>query len=127
MHEDNHELLEVIKQVLERTEETKECVQRLDKKVDLHIQKTEIELSQIAELDNKQNALLEEHSKRSDRLERDNILREEGLRKEFEDRFQDIEKPREWIITTGKVLVWIASAAGALYGAYEFIRAFILK
>jgi DNA polymerase III gamma/tau subunit len=127
MHDDNNNLMEVIKQVLERTEETKECVQRLDKKVDLHIQKTEIELSQIAELDARQNMILEEHAKRSDRLERDNILREEGLRKEFDQRFEKIEKPREWIITTGKVFFWLASAAGALYGAYEFINAFIIK
>jgi hypothetical protein len=122
----NTEMLEFIKQILEKTEETRECVQQLDKKVDLHIQKTELELAQIAKLDSQQNALLDDHAKRSDRLERDNQLREETLRREFNVRFEAIEKPREWLKTTSKVFFWIGSAAGALYGAYEFIKAFFL-
>ena len=128
----NH-ILDTMREVLERTEETKDCVQKLDKKVDLHIQKTEMEFEQIRELDDKQNNLLEEHAKRSDRLEKDNALREEKLRLEYKEedkkihsdldtRLQKIEKPRDWLKMTAKVIFWTASAAGAMYGAYEFFE-----
>lgn len=115
-----HDIMEALQKVLDKTEETSDCVRKLDKKVDLHIQKTEIELEHIRELDEKQNQLLDEHSARSDRLEKDNQLREQSLRQDFEGRFQEIEKPREWLKMTGKILFWTASSAGALYGAWEF-------
>lgn len=113
-------IIETLKQVLEKTEETRGCVTKLDKKVDLHIQKTELELEHIRELDEKQNNLLDEHAKRSDQLEKDNALRERSIRNDFENRFRKIEKPREWLRTTAKMIFWTASGAGALYGAYEF-------
>lgn len=113
-------IMEQLERVLEKQEETRGCVTKLDKKIDLHIQKTELELEHIRELDTKQNELLDDHAKRSDRLEKDNHLREMALRTDFEQRFQTIEKPREWIKITGKVLFWAASFAGAVYGAHEF-------
>lgn len=131
------EAKETRKQVLEKVEETQTSVNQLDKKMDLHIQKTGLELEQIRTLDEKQNQLLADHAARSDRLEKDNQLREQTLRiyiddkhDELEtsvtDRIQVIEKPRQWLIMTGKVFFWLASAAGALYGAWQFIES-ILK
>ena len=125
--DDNKFIIDTMKEVLEKTEETRGCIQKLDRKMDLHIQKTELELGHIGELDAKQNQLLEEHSARSDRLEKDNVLREATLKQEFDDRFQKIEKPREWLKITGKLIIYVGSAAGAIYGVYEFVTNFILK
>lgn len=127
---DHEAISRVLQKVLEKQEETQDCVQKLDKKVDLHIQKTEIELEHIRELDEKQNQLLDEHAKRSDRLERDNQLREAALKQQFETKFEEIERPRKWLLTTGKVIFWAASGAAALFGAYQFLdfaKPFILK
>ena len=118
--DENKFIIETMKEVLEEARETRGCVQQLDKKMDLHIQKTELEFEHIRELDAKQNLLLEEHSTRSDRLEKDNKLREEAIRLEFGERFEDIEAPRKWLTTTLKVGFWVASGAGAIYGLYEF-------
>ncbi len=117
---DEQDIKDALQQVLDKTGKTQDTVQKLDKKIDLHIQKTELELEHIAELDEKQNQLLDDHAKRSDRLEKDNSLREISIRSDFEHRFRKIEKPREWIRMTAKVLFWAASGAGAIYGAYEF-------
>ena len=117
-----HDIMEALQKVLDKTEETSDCVRKLDKKVDLHIQKTELELEHIRELDQKQNQLLDEHAARSDRLEKDNALRERALNQKFEERFQNIEKPREWAKTTARVFFWIASSAGATYGLFEFFE-----
>jgi hypothetical protein len=128
---------ETRKQILEKVEETQLSVSQLDKKMDLHIQKTGLELEQIKVLDEKQNQLLADHAARSDRLEKDNQLREQALKiyidekhdtleTSFTDKIQVIEKPRQWLIMTSKIFFWCASAAGALYGVWQFIET-ILK
>lgn len=78
---DNY-LDEMMKKLLDQSEETQKTVISFDKKLDLHIQKTELQLEQIHKLDEKQNAILEEHHKRSDALARDNELRERSVREE---------------------------------------------
>lgn len=125
---------EILEKILDQAEDTRDCISKLDKKIDLHIQKTELEFQQIRKLDEHQNKILEEHSNRSLQLERDNNLREESLRKDMEtaddelgDRLEKLEKPREWLKTTFRIFFWIASAAGAIYGLYQFMDRFILK
>lgn len=115
--------------MLEKIDKTHEVVTSLDKKVDLHIQKTEQEFHAITVLDSHQNELLAEHSKRSDRLAKDNELRELGLRKdlnlvtsELDKRVSVLETPWKWILTTKKGLLWLAAVAGSIVGILELIK-----
>jgi len=59
---------EILKKLLEHAEdqkessvETQKCIAKLDKKLDLHIQATNFELTSIKEEDQIQNKLLKEH------------------------------------------------------------------
>jgi ubiquinone biosynthesis protein UbiJ len=132
-------LREMLNKLLSQSEETQRSVTSLDKKVDLHIQKTELQLDQIHKLDEQQNAILEEHHKRSDRLAYDNELREKALKKEIDkidDRINDkasksdigrldarlekIERPKEFQTHLLKFLAAIGTVAGAAYSIYQF-------
>lgn len=132
-------LREMLGKLLSQSEETQKTVTSLDKKVDLHIQKTELQLDQIHKLDQEQNEILEEHHKRSDALARDNELREKGLRrdlKKVEDRLEakaaqtdidkldgrleKIEKPREFLSHFLKIIAGLGTLAGAVYSFYQF-------
>jgi len=133
---------DMMKKLLEQSEETQRTVISLDKKVDLHIQKTEMQLEQIHRLDEQQNAILEEHHKRSDGLARDNELREQTLRLELsknndrtetkldtkaskEDivdlkhKLEEVQKPHLMLEHFIKVLMYAGTAAGAIYGLYQ--------
>ena len=82
-------------------------VSSMDKKMDLHIQKSEFEFDAIKST-----------NVRSDRLEQDNILREQGMRKDMgtqSDRIDSLEKPREWFKMTRKAIIWIGGIAAALF------------
>lgn len=137
-------LVEMVNKLLDQSSETQRCVVALDKKVDLHIQKTEIQLEAIEKLDLQQNSILEEHHKRSTRLEEDNKLRESALRLELakfdeslaekvskiefqalDERIQHVEKPYEWMKTFGKVLAAVGTISGALYAIYQLIELYL--
>jgi phage-related tail protein len=101
-----------------------ECVRGMDKKLDLHIQKTELEFSRVRELDVEQNRILEEHHKRSTELKRDNDLRETSLRKEMkvlDARLERVEFPKKAILWARRMLIWVASAAGAVAAIYTLL------
>ena len=136
-------LAEMVRKLLDQSTETQRYVVALDKKVDLHIQRTEIQLEAIHKLDIQQNAILDEHHKRSDRLEEDNRLREGALRLELakfdqllaeklskndiqqlDQRVHNIEKPREWLRIFAKVLLGASTAAGALYAVHQFVSVY---
>jgi len=115
--------------MLDKLEKTHDVVTSLDKKVDLHVQRTEHEFNAIRELDARQNELLSEHAKRSDRLEKDNALREASLRHDFLGTTKDLDKritvletPWKWILTTKKGLMWLAAVAGSIVGIIELIK-----
>jgi hypothetical protein len=120
---------QLITLVLEKLDKTHGIVTNLDKKLDLHVQRTEQEFEAIKVLDEHQNRLLEEHAKRSDRLEQDNKLREEALRKDLKEtskgldqRVSNLEAPWKWILTTKKGLAWITGAAIGLAAIIELIK-----
>jgi hypothetical protein len=120
---------QIIARMLDKLDKTHEVVTVLDKKLDLHIQRTEQEFESIKVLDEQQNQLLAEHAKRSDRLEQDNKLREEALRRDMhdaikplEDRISILETPWKWILTTKKGLAWISAAIASIIGIIEFIK-----
>lgn len=120
---------QLIARMLDKIDKTHEVVISLDKKLDLHVLRTEQEFEAIRLLDAHQNELLAEHSKRSDRLEADNKLREAALRKEVSEKVQAIdervsvlETPWKWVLTTKKGIIWLAALATAVAGIIEFIK-----
>lgn len=129
---------EILRDLLEKVEHLHVCQHRsetklsnqiaeLDKKIDLHTQKTEYELKSIKELDDRQNQILEEHHQRSSELKRDNDQREAMLKKEIasvENRVQALEQPRKWWSATKKFLLnagKVAAASTAIWAAYEIV------
>jgi predicted metalloenzyme YecM len=120
---------QLIARMLDKLDRTHEVVTSLDKKLDLHVQRTEQEFEAIRVLDTHQNELLAEHAKRSDRLEADNKLREAALRKEMSENVQTLDKrvsvletPWKWILTTKKGIIWLAAVATAVAGIVELIK-----
>jgi hypothetical protein len=117
--------IELLKQVLDKSEETNTSVNGLRKDLDLHIQKTEFELKEIRQLDAKQNEILQEHHDRSTQLKRDNDLREQGLRIEIEkmdSRVVALEEPRKVIGTLIKWIVALGTVAAAVAGIYSLFK-----
>jgi hypothetical protein len=120
---------QLIARMLDKLDKTHEVVTSLDKKLDLHVLRTEQEFEAIRVLDAHQNELLAEHAKRSDRLEADNKLREAALRKEMSENVQTLDKrvsvletPWKWILTTKKGIIWLAAVATAVAGIVELIK-----
>jgi len=120
---------QLIARMLDKLDKTHEVVISLDKKLDLHVLRTEQEFEAIRVLDAHQNELLAEHSKRSDRLEADNKLREAALRKEVSEKVQMLDKrvsvletPWKWVLTTKKGIIWLATVATAVAGIVELIK-----
>lgn len=100
--------------------ETRSAVQALDKKVDLHIQKTELELKNINKLDEQQNDLLDKH------IEGVNTLKKwcDTHEKANEKRFSKLEAPRKWLKMTKDGLLWISAVAGAILVIAKFFHMF---
>lgn len=120
---------QLIARMLDKLDRTHEVVTTLDKKLDLHVQRTEQEFEAIRHLDAQQNDLLAEHAKRSDRLEKDNQLREASLRRDFlgtttdlDKRISVLEMPWKWILTTKKGLAWLAAVAVSLAAILELVK-----
>lgn len=90
----------------------------MDKKLDLHIQKTDYRFEKIEALDKQQNDILEKHHQRSDQLKKDNELRESALNI----RIEALEAPRKWIDNTKSLLIWLASVAGAVGVLMKFLH-----
>ena len=116
--------------VIDRLKENSETLAAMDKKLDLHIQETRYEMKAIRDLDVLQNAILEEHHKRSDRLAEDNALREAALRAEMkkqEARIEKLEVPGKWLNTTKSWLLKAGAIATAAIAIYEMAKAFLGK
>ncbi len=124
MSEDN----KLLERIMDRLKENTDTLAAMDKKIDLHIQETKYEFKAIRDLDVLQNAILEEHHKRSDRLAEDNALREVSLKKELEvqnARIAKLEAPSIWWATTKKWLLIAGSIATAAVAIYEGVKTFL--
>lgn len=99
-----------------RAENTK-LFSDLDKKVDLHIQKTEYELKEIHKQDSIQNDLLDKH------IEGVNTLKLMFEKHEEKDatRFANLEEPRRILKGTMKAVIWIGGLGTALTGVMELV------
>jgi len=109
---------EILNKLLDHAEETKDSISNLDKKLDLHIQKSEYELKQIHETDKRQNVILEEHVQGVTTLKEMHRLQ----KKEFSVRFEKLEAPRKWVKTTAKYLIGLGSIVGT---AYAIVKLFM--
>ena len=110
---------------MNRLDENSNMLAAMDKKMDLHIQETKFQFKAIQELDEIQNAILDEHHKRSDRLAEDNALREAALRQEMEKqktRIEKLEAPGKWWETTKKWFMRLGALAGVAAAIYELIQ-----
>ena len=102
-----------------RTENMK-AFSDLDKKVDLHIQRTEYELKSINEQDAIQNKLLDQH------IEGVNTLKKiyDAHELSNNERFAKIEEPRKFLKNVTKVLLWLGGLGTAAMGILEVISWF---
>jgi len=113
--------LNLLNKIQEQSKETQNTVIDLDKKVDLHIQKTEYELSRINALDEEQNQLIDEHIAGVKTLK--GIYEEH--KKENDVRFQALEEPRKVFAWLFKATGIVGVICGAIFGAIKLIAFFI--
>lgn len=131
MADENKRILELLlegqRQLADKHDETQRSVANLDKKLDLHIQKTELELRGINELDAIQNKLLDQH------IEGVNTLKRwaDGHETANSQRFQKLEEkhaaPRKWLKTAAKIIVTLGALATASAALKPYIIALISK
>lgn len=102
---------------------------KMDKKLDLHIARTEAELVAIKLLDEAQNKDLAEHKDTCIQLKRENALKEQEIKlivhqikTEHEERLTKLEVPQKWVETTKNLLLGLATVAGAVVGIIELIK-----
>lgn len=74
---------QLLAKVVENTERTAATVSDLTKQFALHVQKMDYELKEISRTNDIQNRILDEHHKRSDRLEEQNELNRIKIRAEI--------------------------------------------
>lgn len=113
------EILNVLSRIVEeqrdsRAEMTK-AFSDMDKKVELHIQKTEYELKGIHQQDAIQNQLLDQHIEGVNTLKKMFELHE----KNDVERFGNLEEPRKFVRTAVKVVLWLGALGTAVAGIIE--------
>lgn len=90
----------------------------LDKKVDLHIQKTEYELRRINDQDEIQNQLLDKHIEGVNTLR---LIHEEHVR-ENNIRFSSIEQPKKVLKGITKAVLWLGGVGTAVMAIHELVK-----
>lgn len=116
----NDDLLAFLKRIESKSDCMSQSLATFDKKLDLHIQKTEYELRRINEMDEIQNKLLDQH------IEGVNTLKKmhEAHEKIDLERFDRLESPRKWFKDSAKVLIAIGTFAGAVAGFLKLFHIF---
>lgn len=109
--------LELLTKISEQANSTQTAIADLDKKVDLHIQKTQFELTAINKLDEVQNDLLDKHIAGVDTLKQ----MFEAQKAVYNAKFERIEAPRKMFKLAKDSLLWIAAIAGAVLGVIKYI------
>jgi hypothetical protein len=119
--------LEALNDMKSLVRETHTHLISLDKKVDLHIQKTELELQRINELDQTQNALLDKHIEGVNTLKKWCDQHASDNDKKFEVLAAQMNSPKKWAQTTVKIVVTLGAVAGALAALKPYLVAWLLK
>lgn len=106
-------VIDELRKIADRQEATSKCISKLDKKLDLHIQKTEYELKAINSLDEQQNKLIDQHIEGVKGV----IKLVETHNKAYEKRFQALETPakaKKWLMSQWLTIGSICAAAGSV-------------
>lgn len=93
--------VKLLEKISDQTKETQDCVNKLDKKLDLSIQKVEFEIKEINKLDQRQNESLERHIAGV----KGNTELIQQHRKEWDRRLQELEDSKIWKKMTWKKIV----------------------
>ena len=117
---DDEDLKRLLDRIADQLEETQKTVVALDKKLDLHIQKTEYELKEINKLDQIQNEQLALHIQGVDTLKK---LYESHEKADVE-RFASLEAPSKWLKFTAKLVMGLGAIAGSVMAIAKFLRWF---
>lgn len=112
----NH--VEILDRISDQVTSTQKCLDKLNSKVDLSTQKLQSEIEKINKLDEQQNKILDEHIAGVNTLKKMHELQKEEVRK----RLQELEKPREWLKTTRKGILWLGGIAAALYSILRLLE-----
>lgn len=101
----------------EFAKQTTEGISKLDKKMELHVQKTDYELENIHRTDEAQNEILKEH------VEGVNTLKkiQETYKEKTDKRLNKIERPFVWLKDTWKLLIALGTASAAIYAAIKWL------
>lgn len=99
--------VDLLRKLLDQSEDVSKIIDRMDRKMDLHIQRTEYEFEKIKELDETQNRILDEHVAGVNTLKA--ML--EVYKSEANQRLDSLEQPRKTLAT---LKTWIISAAAVV-------------
>lgn len=111
------EYLALLNKILEKSDETSERIVQLEKKMDLHVQKTEYEIKGIKELDAQQNESLREHIEGVRTLKK----MHEAQTEYFDSRIEILERPKIVIAYIEKWVLRIGGIVAAIYGILKFL------
>lgn len=101
---------------IEVLEKISDCVEKVDKRLDLHIQKTEYELKNISRTDEIQNQILKEHVAGVQTLKK----MHESQKTEVGARLEKLEEPGKWRARAVKLLISAGAIAGALFAIVKW-------
>ena len=108
--------LDLLNKISDHVQETTRTMASLDKKLDLHIQKTEMELQRIKETDDMQNKLLDQHIEGVQTLKKMYEAHELADVERF-DKLQPKEIFKSLCKSTGKTFLKVFAVAGAIASA----------
>jgi len=117
---EDDEIIKLLRRISDSSDVMQENIVSLDKKVDLHIQRTEYELKRINELDEHQNRLLDQHIEGVNTLKKWCDQHEQANR----ERFEMLEEPAKWIKTTVKIAMALGGLATAILTVGKLLKWF---
>jgi len=118
---------QILKKLLKHAEdqakssaETQKCINKLDKKLDLHIQEFKFELKNLKEEDQVQNKLLKEHMAGVNTLK---DMRSDDL-KAADERFSKLEENKKFLKKLKSILIGVGAVAATLVGIAKVFKLF---
>jgi hypothetical protein len=114
----NDKHLEILSRISNQVNSTQLCLDKLNSKVDLSTQKLQSEIEKINKLDEQQNRMLDEHIAGVNTLKKIHELQKEEVGK----RLKELEKPREWLKTTRKGVLWLGGIAASVYSILKLFE-----
>lgn len=113
----NEKNLNILEKISSQVDQTQQCLDKLNNKVDLSTQSLQSQIERINDLDIQQNRMLDEHIAGVNTLKEMYQLQQQDIEKRDKvasERITELERPREWFKTTRKGLLWLAGTITAL-------------